>query len=60
MFGVTVARRNPHAQIVAVDWPAVLEVAKENAARLGVAERYLVRPGSAFERLKSVKASLVD
>jgi SAM-dependent methyltransferase len=49
MFGITVARRNPSAQIVAVDWPAVLEVAKENAGKFGVAERYLVRPGSAFE-----------
>lgn len=49
MFGITVAKRNPAARVVAVDWPAVLEVAKENAAKSGVAERYSVRPGSAFE-----------
>jgi len=49
MFGIIVAKNNPKAQIVAVDWPAVLEVAKENAARLGVADRYSVRQGSAFE-----------
>lgn len=49
MFGITVAKRNPQAQIVAVDWPAVLEVAKENARKFGVAERYTARPGSAFE-----------
>ena len=49
MYGITVARRNPRAQIVAVDWPAVLEVAKENAKRCGVAERHTIRPGSAFE-----------
>ncbi len=49
MYGITVAKRNPNAQIVAVDWPAVLEVAKENAAKFGVAERYTTRPGSAFE-----------
>lgn len=49
MFGITVAKRNPHAQVVAVDWPAVLEVAKENAGRLGVADRHTTRPGSAFE-----------
>lgn len=49
MYGITVARRNPSAQIVAVDWPAVLEVAKENARKFGVAERHATRPGSAFE-----------
>ena len=49
MFGITVAKRNPNAKIVAVDWPAVLEVAKENAVKFGVAERYTARPGSAFE-----------
>jgi SAM-dependent methyltransferase len=49
MFGITVAKRNPKAQIVAVDWPAVLEVAKENAGKFGVTDRYTTRPGSAFE-----------
>ena len=49
MYGITVARRNPRAEIVAVDWPAVLEVAKENARKFGVAERHTTRPGSAFE-----------
>ena len=49
MYGVTVAKRNPHAQIVALDWPGVLEVAQENAKKFGVADRYATRPGSAFE-----------
>jgi 2-polyprenyl-3-methyl-5-hydroxy-6-metoxy-1,4-benzoquinol methylase len=49
MYGITVAKRNPNAQIVAVDWPAVLKVAGENAAKFGVAGRYATRPGSAFE-----------
>ena len=49
MYGVTLARKNPKAEIVAVDWPAVLEVAQENARKLGVAERYSVRAGSAFD-----------
>jgi len=48
-FGITIAQQNPRAQITAVDWPAVLEVAKENAAKAGVANRYTARPGSAFE-----------
>lgn len=49
MYGITIAQQNPKAQITAVDWPAVLEVAKENAAKAGVAQRYGTRPGSAFE-----------
>jgi 2-polyprenyl-3-methyl-5-hydroxy-6-metoxy-1,4-benzoquinol methylase len=49
IFGVTLARHNPHAKIVAVDWPAVLEVARENAIEAGVEDRYSTIPGSAFE-----------
>jgi 2-polyprenyl-3-methyl-5-hydroxy-6-metoxy-1,4-benzoquinol methylase len=49
MYGITVAKKNPQAQIVAVDWPAVLEVAKENAQAAGVSSRYTARAGSAFE-----------
>jgi SAM-dependent methyltransferase len=49
MFGITIAHRNPAAQIVALDWPAVLAVATENAKKFGVAERVSTRPGSAFE-----------
>jgi precorrin-6B methylase 2 len=49
MFGITFAKQNPKAQIVALDWPAVLEVTKENARMAGVAERVALLPGSAFE-----------
>ena len=49
MFGITLAKQNPNAQITAVDWTPVLEVAKENAAAAGVADRVAFRPGSAFE-----------
>jgi 2-polyprenyl-3-methyl-5-hydroxy-6-metoxy-1,4-benzoquinol methylase len=49
MYGITLAKRNPNSQVVAVDWPAVLEVARENAGKHGVAERHTTRPGSAFE-----------
>jgi SAM-dependent methyltransferase len=48
-YGITIARKNPHAQIVAVDWPSVLAVAQENAQAAGVSNRYTTRPGSAFE-----------
>jgi len=49
MYGVTVARNLANVHVTAVDWPAVLEVAKENAAKSGVADRYSTRPGSAFD-----------
>ncbi len=49
MFGVTVAKQYPQAQVTAVDWPGVLEVAKENARAAGVADRYHTLPGSAFD-----------
>jgi len=49
MYGITVARKNPEAEIVALDWPNVLQVAQENAKKFGVADRYSVRAGSAFE-----------
>jgi cyclopropane fatty-acyl-phospholipid synthase-like methyltransferase len=49
MFGISIAKQNPNAQITAVDWGPVLAVAKENAAAAGVADRVSFRPGSAFE-----------
>jgi len=49
MFGIEFAQRNPKAEVTALDWPNVLEVAKANAEAAGVAERYLTKPGSAFE-----------
>ena len=49
VFGITVARHNPNAEVTASDWPSVLEVAKENAQQAGVANRYRLLPGSAFD-----------
>jgi 2-polyprenyl-3-methyl-5-hydroxy-6-metoxy-1,4-benzoquinol methylase len=49
LFGIFVARQNPQAVVTAVDWANVLEVAKENALKMGVAERFHTIPGSAFE-----------
>jgi len=49
MFGITFAKQNPKAEVVALDWPAVLEVTKENARMDGVAERVGLLPGSVFE-----------
>ncbi|HEY2823147.1 MAG TPA: methyltransferase [Candidatus Acidoferrum sp.] len=49
MFGLVIARMNPNAQIVALDWPNVLAVAEENAKNFGVADRWSKKEGSAFE-----------
>jgi ubiquinone/menaquinone biosynthesis C-methylase UbiE len=49
LFGIEVAKRNPQARVVAIDWAPVLEVASANARRAGVADRYETRAGSAFE-----------
>ncbi len=49
LYGITLARKDPAAEIYALDWPQVLEVALANARQAGVAERYHLIPGSAFE-----------
>ncbi len=49
VFGIAVAQQNPQAEITAVDWAPVLEVAKENAAKAGISQRFHTIPGSAFD-----------
>jgi SAM-dependent methyltransferase len=49
MYGITLARHNPKAEIVAVDWSNVLAVARENAAKAGVSGRHHTIEGSAFD-----------
>lgn len=49
LFGITLAKHNPNAEVVAVDWPKVLEVARTNARAAGAAGRYRTLPGSAFD-----------
>src|SRR6478672_3621226 len=49
LFGITVARQLPKAHIFALDWAIVLKVAKENAEKAGLADRYHLLPGSVFE-----------
>jgi 2-polyprenyl-3-methyl-5-hydroxy-6-metoxy-1,4-benzoquinol methylase len=49
LFGIALARRHPGTEVVALDWRPVLAVAEENARRAGVADRYRLLPGSAFE-----------
>jgi ubiquinone/menaquinone biosynthesis C-methylase UbiE len=49
VFGIAVANQNPAAHIYATDWKNVLEVATRNAQTMGVADRYHLLPGNAFE-----------
>lgn len=49
MFGITLARRNPNAQVVALDWANVLEVAEENADKAKVSDRFSTLAGSIFD-----------
>lgn len=49
LFGVALARHNPNAEIYAVDWPNVLEVARENAQKARVSSRLHFIPGDAFK-----------
>jgi precorrin-6B methylase 2 len=47
LYEVTLARYNRNAEVWAVDWANVLEIARENAAAAGVVERYHTIAGSA-------------
>jgi 2-polyprenyl-3-methyl-5-hydroxy-6-metoxy-1,4-benzoquinol methylase len=49
LFGIAVLRANPKAEVTAVDWKNVLEVARENAKKFGVADRYKTLNGSIFD-----------
>lgn len=49
LFGITIAQRNPQAEIVAVDWPNVLTVATEHARAAKVQDRHRTLAGDAFQ-----------
>jgi SAM-dependent methyltransferase len=49
LYGIEFAKNNPQADVVALDWANVLEVAKENAAAAGVSDRHATIEGSAFD-----------
>jgi SAM-dependent methyltransferase len=48
LFGISIAKQNPKARITALDWKDVLAIAKANAEREGVGDRYSLIPGDAF------------
>ena len=47
-YGIAVARKNPRAHLVALDWEAVLAVTTENAQAAGIADRFSKITGDAF------------
>ncbi len=49
LWGIAAARRNPAAQLVALDWAPVLELTRENARAAGLQDRFQTIAGSAFE-----------
>jgi len=49
IWGLSFAQRNPRAHVVALDWAPVLKVARENADRLKLTDRFSTIEGSAFE-----------
>ena len=49
LFGIELARRVPNLEVTALDWPAVLAVARDHAKAAQVSERYHTLPGNAFD-----------
>jgi O-methyltransferase domain/Dimerisation domain len=49
IWGLSFAQRNSRTHVVALDWTPVLQVAAENARRLGLTDRFSTIEGSAFE-----------
>ncbi|MBM3811195.1 MAG: methyltransferase domain-containing protein [Acidimicrobiia bacterium] len=49
LFGIAFAKKNPQAFIHALDWPKVLEVARQNAGAAGISNRYSTMEGDAFQ-----------
>jgi 2-polyprenyl-3-methyl-5-hydroxy-6-metoxy-1,4-benzoquinol methylase len=49
MFGISIALAARGARVIALDWAGVLEVARANAEKFGVAHRFQEMKGSAFD-----------
>ena len=49
IFGIMIAKYYQNAEIYALDWANVLEIARENAEKFGVADRHHIIEGSAFD-----------
>jgi len=49
LYGYTLASRQPHALIWSLDWPNVLPLARERAAKMGIGDRVSVIAGDMFD-----------
>jgi ubiquinone/menaquinone biosynthesis C-methylase UbiE len=49
LYGIEFAKNNRQAEVVALDWAPVLDVAVENAKLAGINDRYSTLAGSAFD-----------
>jgi len=49
LYGIEMAKAAPDSRVVALDWPKVLEVARDNVQAAGIADRWTALPGSAFD-----------
>ncbi len=49
LFGIEIAKQNPHAHVTGLDWAPVLRVALDNARKAGVQDHYGMLAGSAFD-----------
>ncbi len=49
IWSLSIAARDPKAQVTAVDWPSVLEVAKETAEQFGIGDRLATIAGNLHE-----------
>ena len=49
IFGLSIAKKYPNAQVTGLDWKNVVAAAKENAEAFGIADRYHTIEGSAFD-----------
>jgi SAM-dependent methyltransferase len=48
LYGFTLARQQPQAEVWSLDWPSVLSVTRRQAERLGVVDRMRPIPGDMF------------
>ncbi len=48
-YGIALAKKNPRAHLVALDWEAVLALTAENAAAAGIEDRFSKIAGDAFK-----------
>lgn len=49
LYGYTLARHQPHAQVWSLDWPNILPLARQRAELMGVGDRVSVIAGDMFD-----------